>query len=89
MPGPSLVDEFVGEVVDLAVVGDDPFEGDQADPAPEGVAAGADFGAVVAEQPEFVGGVEAEEVLAHAAGLDAVAAGQELDAGFVELVVRA
>lgn len=39
-------------------------------------AAGADLGAVVAQQPELVGGVEAEEVLAHAAGFDAVAAGE-------------
>ncbi len=70
----------------LRVVGDDAFEGDQAHAAPEGEAAGADFGFVVAQQPEFVGGFEGEGVLAHAAGLDAVAAGQQFDAGLVELV---
>lgn len=84
--GAFFGDEDVGEVVDLAVVGDDAGEGDQAHAAPEGESAGADLGSVVAQEPELVGGLEAEEVLAHAAGLDAVSAGEELDAGLVELV---
>lgn len=66
MRGVFLRDEDVGEVVDPAVVCDGAFEGDQAHAAPEGEAAGADFGAVVAQEPELVGGVEGEEVLAHA-----------------------
>ncbi len=84
--GALLGDEDVGQVVDLAFLGDDPFEGDQAHAAPEGEAAGADLGAVVAEQPELVGGLEGEEVLAHPAGLDLVAAGEQLDPGLVEAV---
>lgn len=39
---------------------------------------------MVAQQPQMVGGGEAEEGLPHAARVDAVAAGDEFDAGFVE-----
>ncbi|UUN26074.1 hypothetical protein KK483_06270 [Streptomyces sp. FIT100] len=81
-----LGDEDVGEVVDLTVVGNDAFEGNQAHAVPEGEAAGSYFGAVVAEQPELVGGVDAEEALANAAGLESAAAGEEFDAGTVEPV---
>ncbi|MGX1309901.1 hypothetical protein RKD24_000020 [Streptomyces calvus] len=72
-------DEDAGQVVDLAVVGDDPLEGEQAHAAPQGEASGADLGSGVAQQPEFVGGFEAEGVLSHGAGFDAVAAGEEFD----------
>lgn len=78
-------DQGVGEVVDLPVVCDDPVERDQPHRAPER-AAGADFRALVAEQPQCVSGGETEEVLSHPAGLDPVSAGQYLDAGLVEAV---
>src|SRR5690606_18395955 len=57
---------------------------DQAQAPPEGGAAGADGGPVVAEEPQGVGGGEGEEVLAHEAAGDDVAAGEHLDAGLGE-----
>lgn len=46
--GAFVADEFERQVVDLAVVGDGPLEGQQADATPEREAAGGDLGAVIA-----------------------------------------
>jgi hypothetical protein len=57
---------------------------DELDAAPERHAAGAGLGAVVAEQPDGVGGGEGEGLAVEEAGVDGVAAGELLDLGLGE-----